>query len=467
MACVKRDPLLTKCLFSTMLLSSGFFIAPDTFGSTGKTAQQPAAQQSSPPAKPAPKTTTPTPKPPPAATAASKQPVAPDPEAELQDAIESAGNDRAAFVRNLEGYLNRFPDSPRNSAIYRALVEAELQLRESAKALQYAELAVKANPEDTSLLLLTANLLEEQGGDENLQRAIGCVTQVLIIVEKSSIEDKPARDSEAEWRAQRNGAEMTLHLIRGKYHSERHAYDSAITDLQTSYNLSPNPAAAMQLGEIAELQKKPDQAIEQYLLAFVLPSQEGATVDRAEVRKKLGNMWQQAHGSKTGLGERILETYDRLNQQPKSAESDPNSGAKDPFAFVLRRLDSSAPLKMADHRGKVVVLDFWATWCTPCRESEPMLEQVGKMFASSNDIVFLAVNTDEDRTRLAPYIAKEKVAGTIVYADGMDAFMDVRSLPTIIVLDRDGKISYRSEGVDPDTFVATLAQAILQAAKPK
>jgi hypothetical protein len=96
-----------------------------------------------------------------------------------------------------------------------------------------------------------------------------------------------------------------------------------------------------------------------------------------------------------------------------------------------------------------------------------MLEQVGKMFASSNDIDFLALNTDEDRTRVAPYIAKEKVAGTIVYADGMDAFMDVRSLPTIIVLDRDGKISYRSEGVDPDTFVATLAQAILQAAKPK
>lgn len=458
---------LTRTLLATALFSVAGLVAPTLNGFSAFGLQQQPQQQSSPPVKTDSKTATPIQKSPPATTASTRQPTPPDPEAELQMAIESAGTDRAAFVRNLEDYLKRFPNSPRDAAIYRALVEAELQLHESEKALQYAELAVKASPEDTSLLLLAANLLEENGGDESLQRAIGYVSQVLAIVEKTTIEDKPARDSEAEWRAQQNGAEMTLHLMRGKYQSERHAYDTAIADLQTSYKLSPNPAAAMELGQIAELQKKPDQAIEQYLIAFVLPSQEGATVDRAEVRKKLGNMWQQAHGSQAGLGERILETYDRINQQPKSSGADPNQGAKDPFAFVLRRPDGSGSLKMADQRGKVVVLDFWATWCTPCRQSEPMLEQVGKMFASSSDIVFLALNSEEDQTRVAPYLAKEKVAGTPVFADGMDEFMDVRSLPTIIVLDRDGKISYRSEGVDPDTFVASLAQAILQAAKPK
>jgi len=463
---VRPNSTLTRALLAAALFSAACLIA-STCNAFSAFGFQEQPQQSSPPAKAASKTTTPIQKSPPATTAGTRQPAPPDPEAELQMAIESAGTDRAAFVRNLEDYLKRFPNSPRDAAIYRALVEAELQLHESEKALQYAELAVKASPDDTSLLLLAANLLEGQGGDESLQRAIGYVSQVLVIVEKTNIEDKPARDSEAEWRTQQTGAEMTLHLMRGKYQSERHAYDGAIADLQTSYKLSPNPAAAMELGEIAELQKKPDQAIEQYLIAFVLPSQEGATVDRAEVRKKLGNMWQQAHGSQAGLGERILETYDRINQQPKSSEADPNQGAKDPFSFVLRRPDGSGSLKMADQRGKVVVLDFWATWCTPCRQSEPMLEQVGKMFASSSDIVFLALNSEEDRTRVAPYLSKEKVAGTPVFADGMDEFMDVRSLPTIIVLDREGKISYRSEGVDPDTFVASLAQAILLAAKPK
>jgi thiol-disulfide isomerase/thioredoxin len=193
---------------------------------------------------------------------------------------------------------------------------------------------------------------------------------------------------------------------------------------------------------------------------------EGSSVDRAEVRKKLGNMWQLAHGAQTGLGERILETFDRLNQQT-GAEEVPNKDAKEPYAFVLGRPGDAAPLKMSDERGKVVVLDFWATWCGPCREAEPLLDQVGQLFKGSTDIVFLALNSDDDRTRVAPYLAKEKISGTLVYADGLDTLLNVHSLPTVLVLDRDGKIAYRSDGVDPNTFVASLTMAILNAVKTK
>jgi thiol-disulfide isomerase/thioredoxin len=183
------------------------------------------------------------------------------------------------------------------------------------------------------------------------------------------------------------------------------------------------------------------------------------------VRKKLGNLWQQAHGSQAGLGERVLQTYDKLNDQPKSGSAAPNGSAKEPYDFVLARPDGSAPLKMIEERGKVVVIDFWATWCGPCRETEPLLDQVAQMFRTSADIVFLALNSDEDRSRVAPYLAKEKITGTLAFADGLDELLEVRSLPTVIVLDRTGKISYRSDGIDPETFQGSLAQAILQAAK--
>ncbi len=404
---------------------------------------------------------------PPTAATAQNTPPQVDPEAELKATIDEAGNDRAAFVHNLEEYLKRFPNTSRKAEIYRALIDANLQLREPAKALDAAERAIAADPQDTSTMMLAANLLEEQGGDAALVKAIGYVTRVYDRIEKTPVEDKPARDSEAEFHAQQRGAEMTLLLLRGKMQSERHAYDAAITDLQASYKLKANPAAAEQLGEIAELQKKTDVAIEQYLIAFVLPSLEGASVDRGDVRKKLGNMWQLAHGSQAGLGEKILETYDRLNQQIKSDDTTPNSGAKEPYAFVLGRPGESAPLKMSDERGKVVVLDFWATWCGPCRESEPMLESVRQLFTESSDIVFLALNSDDDRTRVAPYLAKEKIAGTLAFADGLDTLLNVHSLPTILVLDRNGKIAYRSDGVDPNTFVASLTMAILNAVKTK
>jgi thiol-disulfide isomerase/thioredoxin len=441
-------------------LLAATFVAVFSISTPAQNIQQPPpAQKGTPPATGKTQTA------PPVAGAAQKTAPPVDPEVELKAAIEAAGNDRAAFVHNLEDYLKRFPETSRKAEIYRALIDANLQLREPTKALDAAARAIQADPQDTSTMMLAANLLEQQGGDAALERAIGYITRVYERIETASIEDKPARDSEAEFHAQQRNAEMTLLLFRGKLQSERHAYDVANADLQASYKLKANPAAALQLGEIAEIQKKTDAAIEQYLLAFVVPSMEGAEVDRADVRKKLGNMWQLAHGNQTGLGERILETYDRLNQETKSDNANPNSEAKEPYAFVLGRPGASAPLKMADERGKVVVLDFWATWCGPCREVEPLMDQVGQLFRGSNDIVFLALNSDDDRTRVAPYLAKQKIAGTPVFADGLDTLLNVHSLPTILVLDRAGKIAYRSDGVDPDSFVASLTMAILNAVK--
>jgi thiol-disulfide isomerase/thioredoxin len=222
----------------------------------------------------------------------------------------------------------------------------------------------------------------------------------------------------------------------------------------------------MKLGEIAEVQKKPGEAIDQYLLAFVLPSRQGSTVDITVVRKKLGDLWQASHGSQAGLGERLLAAYDNLGPSPVLGATGPNAGAKDPYAFVLSRPGAGAPLKLADERGKVIVLDFWATWCGICRESEPLLEQVGKMFSQSSDIVFLSVNNDEDRNRVSPFLEKQKMSGTVVYADGLDDLFSVHALPTFIVLDRKGKIVYRAEGVDQQTFVANLMRVILEAQKP-
>jgi thiol-disulfide isomerase/thioredoxin len=454
-------------IYAAIPLTAGFAAAQP------RQTQQQVPPVQTPPAQPPPaRPSAPLPAPPAASQPGNKPPVAPipaapDPEAELEEAVKSAGNDRAAFVHNLEAYLKKYPDSPRKMEIYHALVDPEIQLRESAKAIEYAEKCVAANPSDTEMMMIAANLLELQGDDASLQRAIGYVTSVLESVQTASIDEKPARDSEADWVAEKKGAVMTLYLLRGRLEYEHHATDAAVSDLQASYKTEPNPGAAMKLGEIAEAQKRTDDAIDQYLLAFVIPSRQGSTADVTVVRKKLGDLWQASHGGQAGLGERILATYDKVNLPSNSSANAPNADAKDPYAFVLSKPDATKPLAMAEERGKVVVLDFWATWCNICRESEPMLEQVGKLFAQSKDIVFLSVNNDEDRARVAPFLAKQKMSGMVVYADGLDDLFGVHALPTIIVLDRSGKVTYRAEGVDEETFVATLMKVILQAEKPE
>ena len=244
----------------------------------------------------------------------------------------------------------------------------------------------------------------------------------------------------------------------------RKNYNAAVTDLEKSYRLQANAAAALRLGEIAELRGEREKAIEQFLLAFVLPDLKGLSVDRAEVRRKLGNLWKQVHGNENGLGERLLQAYDKAVADSRpAAPAERNAGAKEVHGFELRRADGSAAVKLSEAKGKVLVLSFWATWCLPCRELEPLFEKVERQYAGQADVMFLAVNTDEDETLVKPFVEREKVKSTVVFADGLDQWMKIASIPTVMVLDRDGKIVYRGQGFAPDGFAEALTAAIEKA----
>src|SRR5215475_8698927 len=121
------------------------------------------------------------------------------PSDELQKTIESAGNDRAALVRNLEGFLEKYPQAAERPQIYRALVEACLQLNDTPKAASYAERLVSLTPEDMSITLLAIQLLEKTGDEAALHRAINYSSQVLSYVQNSSDEEKSPRVSPEQW----------------------------------------------------------------------------------------------------------------------------------------------------------------------------------------------------------------------------------------------------------------------------
>jgi len=123
-------------------------------------------------------------------------------------------------------------------------------------------------------------------------------------------------------------------------------------------------------------------------------------------------------------------------------------------------------IPLAGDRGKVLVLSFWATWCGPCRELEPQFVQVAKNYAGSTGIAFYAVNTDEDESLVAPFLSHEKWDVPVVYADGLDDFVKVESLPTVLILDRAGKITYRINGYPPEGFAENLTTAIQAAVGP-
>ncbi|MBI1982911.1 MAG: TlpA family protein disulfide reductase [Acidobacteria bacterium] len=154
----------------------------------------------------------------------------------------------------------------------------------------------------------------------------------------------------------------------------------------------------------------------------------------------------------------VLARYDELMRSLTSRLAGtprPNAGVRDPAEFVLERLDGT-PARLADYRGKVVVMDFWATWCGPCRLEGKLVERVLETFRNNPSVAFLAVNVDEDRSGVPEFLRQEKWTAPVVYARGLDALMGVNALPTVMILDPQGRVAFRQVGLDPRSFVSTL-----------
>lgn len=109
--------------------------------------------------------------------------------------------------------------------------------------------------------------------------------------------------------------------------------------------------------------------------------------------------------------------------------------------FTLRDLDGKLH-KLSDYRGKVVFLNFWATWCPPCREEIPSMERLNEVLGNK-DFVMLAVNTDDDVKDLEAF-AKENPHKFSVLSDAdgtVQKLYRVDKFPETFVIDRQGRIA--------------------------
>jgi len=282
----------------------------------------------------------------------------PSPEEQLQQAINNSGNDRAALVRNLEAFLKDNPDSRQRPQIYRALVEASLQLQDNARAAGYAERIVALSPEDISMTILTIQLLEQNGDEAALRRATNYATRVLEFVERSSSGEKSPRVSQEDWATEKKRDRMSMLTLRGRLELKLKDTVEAQKDLAASYAIQPSATAAEQLGEIAELKKDSNGAIQQYARAFALADATNGSAGRREIRQKLGNVWRLAHGSDGGLGEYLLRIYDDVSQASVAAKPKKNADDHEPADFTLRKAPGGTPFPLKDMRGKVVVVNF-------------------------------------------------------------------------------------------------------------
>jgi thiol-disulfide isomerase/thioredoxin len=102
-------------------------------------------------------------------------------------------------------------------------------------------------------------------------------------------------------------------------------------------------------------------------------------------------------------------------------------------------------LRSADLRGRVVVVDFWATWCAPCIKELPELAAYHARLSTRKDVVFLSLNVTEEKDVVSRFVAERKLDFPVYLADSLVGPFDVSAFPTKLIIDM------RKPGAKPDT----------------
>lgn len=117
--------------------------------------------------------------------------------------------------------------------------------------------------------------------------------------------------------------------------------------------------------------------------------------------------------------------------------------------FTLRDTAGNR-VTLSQLKGKVVLLDFWATWCGPCRQSMPSVQKLHEEYASKG-LQVLGVNVDEDPSSVAAFAGKMGITYPVLLAGGtgVDSEYGVTGIPAFLLLDKEGRAADSWVGFDP------------------
>lgn len=150
-------------------------------------------------------------------------------------------------------------------------------------------------------------------------------------------------------------------------------------------------------------------------------------------------------------------------------------GGKTEFAYPVQDRGTVGPLSgpsltgdgtvsLSDYTGKVVLLNFWGSWCGPCRAEAPDLEKAAAALAGKG-VQFLGVNVKDTKAAGADFVASKQVSYPSIFDPSMRTLLSIRgfptsSIPSTIVLDRQGRVAHvwLEEITDPAMVIDTVSQ---------
>jgi len=117
--------------------------------------------------------------------------------------------------------------------------------------------------------------------------------------------------------------------------------------------------------------------------------------------------------------------------------------------FALKS-SSGENLRLSEYRGNVVMVNFWATWCGPCRQEMPLLDELYTRYARVG-FTLLGVNIDDDSQKAMNMVGELGVNFPVLFDDRKEVskLYDVDAMPVTVIIDREGKVRFIHQGYKP------------------
>ena len=135
--------------------------------------------------------------------------------------------------------------------------------------------------------------------------------------------------------------------------------------------------------------------------------------------------------------------------------------------FKIPRLELKGTKTLSSYKGKVVYLDFWASWCGPCKKSLPLLDELRKEYKKKGFEV-LAINLDEDKEEALSFLKKFPVSYPTLYDKKgvLPEKYEIQGMPTSFLIDRKGKIAMVHTGFKTSDM-KKIREAVVELLKKK
>jgi thiol-disulfide isomerase/thioredoxin len=199
--------------------------------------------------------------------------------------------------------------------------------------------------------------------------------------------------------------------------------------------------------KILEGLKQINQAREQFAFATAFDSNLKPAFNKFSLKYPLSPVAQKSFDEKMQAAiEANIKTLEG-NAKAKLAKEIINKPAKD---FKITDF-SGKTVNLESYKGKVLILNFWATWCGPCIAEFKDLKIAYTKYANNPNVAFAMISTDEERELVQPFIKKNEYNFPVFFAgDSIEKDYEINAIPRLLIIDGNGKIRFDKSGYGKD-----------------